>query len=71
MASEVKTVNHKLSVSEVVDIQITEIVVATGYARAIRIFGAPDGTDGPAILEIVVTSATRANIEITTPEVNF
>lgn len=72
MASVLTTVTQKIAVSDVADIKVTEIVSADGvYTRAIRIYGAPSGTDAPPVLEIVVSSDTQGNIKLTTPEIEY
>lgn len=72
MASHVKTVRQTVEISEVEDVQITEVVDEGGtYVRALRVFGAPHGRSGPPIIEVVIRSESRSNIHITTPEVEF
>jgi len=70
--SVVRTTRHNLAVSEVRDIQITDIVLVGGvYTRAIRIYGEPGGTQAPPVVELVVSSPDRADIEVMAPERGF
>lgn len=73
MTQSVATTLHQtIEITDVADIVVTEVVDEGGiWTRAIRIFGAPAGVEGPPILEIRVKSSVKANIEITTPAVNF
>lgn len=61
-----------IAVSELTDIQVTEIVEVDGvFQRAVRFFGSPGSTNAPAVLEVIVSADTTAAVEITAPERNF
>lgn len=72
MASEIKSTRQRIEITEVRDVVLTEIVSQNGeFMRSIRIYGEPGGpTDWP-VLEVQIRSATRSDIEITTPELGF
>lgn len=64
-----------IQVDQVVSVVITPIVddgTSTGtWVRAIRIFGQPNGTNGPPVFELDIKSTTEANLEIVTPTLTF
>lgn len=68
----IENLNQKLRVAGVIDVVVTEIVSDGdgGWIRAIRIFG-PAGTSAPAVLEVVLGSTEKDNINIKTPELEF
>ena len=61
--------------------QVTSIVVSTPpvddglgtgtFVRSISIFGAPNGTNGPAVFTLLVKSATSAHLNVITPTLTF
>ena len=72
MASVITQHTMKITVSEVEDVQVTEIVNDNGeYVRAIRIFGQPEGVNAAPVLEVHVRSADQNKIKVTTPEIDF
>lgn len=72
MNSTVTTRRHVIDVSNTQQVRVTEIVATNGqFQRAVRVYGAPDGTDGPPVLEVILTADTRAKIEVLTPELTF
>ncbi len=62
----------KMIVTEVTDVQVTEIVEADGtFVRAIRIYGTPSGGAIPPVLEVQIKAGTSDALKVTTPELNF
>jgi len=56
------------------DVQVGEVVDdgVGGFVRAIRVFGEPTASAGPAlILEIQIQSDTKTDLDITTPTLSF
>lgn len=65
---------QKLSIAAVKDIEVTEIVDdgAGGWIRSVRFYGSPvTGTDKALILEVLLQSAGKSDLAITTPEIDF
>lgn len=65
---------QKLSISAVKDIEVTEIVDdgAGGWIRSVRFYGSPvTGTDKALVLEVLLQSAGKSDLAITTPEIDF
>jgi hypothetical protein len=64
-----------LIVDQVADVVVSSIVddgSGTGtYVRAISVFGAPNGTNGPAVFVLQIKSTTAANLDISTPTLTF
>ncbi len=72
MSSAIITHTQKVEVTEVEKVIVTEVVDADGsFVRAIRIYGAPDGTDAPPVIDLVLRTDTAAKIELTTPALNY
>lgn len=72
MASEILTKRHMVEATEVSLVRVTEIVAdGSGFVRAVRVYGAPDGSDGPPVFELLLRGADRAAIELKTPELTF
>jgi hypothetical protein len=74
MRSTLTEISTKLGITDVRDVQVGEIVDdgAGGFARAIRVFGEPTASPGPAlILEIQIQSDTKTDLDITTPTLSF
>lgn len=64
--------HQKLRVRNVRDIIVTEIVTEDGlFKRSIRILGETGGDDPGEVMEIVVSSATKADIELSSPGYDF
>ena len=62
----------KICVTEVTDVQVTEIVENSGtFVRAIRIYGTPSGNGILPVLEVQIRSDTGGNLKVTTPELDF
>jgi hypothetical protein len=64
----------KLGITDVRDVQVGEVVDdgAGGFVRAIRVFGEPEGSAGPAlVLEIQIQSNAKTDLDITTPTLSF
>lgn len=71
MTTEIKPISQKLGVTECSKIVVTEVETVGGsFTRAFRFFGS-DGPNGPVVLEVVVTTDTKDNIGVKTPELNF
>jgi hypothetical protein len=68
-------ISQVFQVDQVISVVVTPIVddgSGTGtWVRSIRIFGAPNGTSGPAVCEMQIKSTTQANLEIVTPTLTF
>lgn len=65
---------QKLSISAVKDIEVTEIVDdgAGGWIRSVRFYGSPvTGADKALVLEVLLQSAGKSDLAITTPEIDF
>lgn len=74
MRSTVTQISSRVAISEVRDVQITEVVAdgTGGFVRAVKVFGAPEASAGPAlILEILIQSEAKSDLDITTPELSF
>jgi hypothetical protein len=74
MRSALTQMSTKLGITDVRDVQVGEVVDdgAGGFVRAIRIFGEPAASAGPAlILEIQIQSDTKTDLDITTPTLSF
>lgn len=72
-ASEIKTLFERIAISEVRDVQVTEIVSeGDGWVRAIRVYGEPVSDSAPTmILELRISSLTKDDLKVTTPELEF
>jgi hypothetical protein len=74
-ASTVTILNQTVEIDSVDSVVVTAAVddgTSTGtFVRSIRIFGEPNGTNGPPVLEVRIKSQTLANIELTTPTLTF
>lgn len=67
-------VSQKLAITAVTDIEVTGIVEdgAGGWTRALRFYGAPaEAVNRTLVLEVLLQSDTRADLAITTPEIDF
>jgi hypothetical protein len=74
MRSTLTEISTKLGITDVRDVQVSEIVDdgAGGFIRAIRVFGEPSASAGPAlILEVQIQSDTKTDLDITTPTLSF
>ena len=66
--------SQKLSISAVKDIEVTGMVDdgAGGWVRSVRFYGSPmSGTNKALVLEVLLQSAEKADLAITTPEIDF
>ena len=73
-ASSLSILAQKLWITGVRDIEVTEIVDdgAGGFVRALRIHGQTEaGEPGLLILDLRLQSASKADLAITTPELDF
>jgi hypothetical protein len=74
MRSAVTQVSSKLQITDVRDLQVGDFIDygAGGFMRAVKIFGEPSASAGPAlILEVHIQSDTRTDLDITTPTLAF
>ena len=74
MRSTLTQISTKLGITDVRDVQVGEVVDdgAGGFVRAIRVFGEPAASAGPAlILEVQIQSDTKTDLDITTPTLTF
>ena len=72
--SAINQISTKLGITDVRYVQVGEVVEdgAGGFVRAIRIFGEPTASAGPAlILEVQIQSDTKTDLDITTPTLSF
>jgi hypothetical protein len=72
--STLKIASQKLEITDVRDIVVTEIVDdgAGGFVRALRIHGQTEtGEPGLLVLDLRLQSASKADLAITTPELDF
>ena len=72
--SLIAQISQKLSISVVKDIEVTGMVDdgAGGWVRSVRFYGSPmSGTNKALVLEVLLQSAEKADLAITTPEIDF
>ena len=72
--SAINQISTKLGITDVRYVQVGEVVEdgAGGFVRAIRVFGEPTASAGPAlILEVQIQSDTKTDLDITTPTLTF
>ena len=72
--SLIAQLSQKLSITAVKDIEVTGVVEdgAGGWIRSVRFYGAPaSGTNKVLVLEVLLQSADKADLAITTPEIDF
>ena len=72
--SVITQVSQKLSIDDVKDIEVTAIVDdgAGGWVRSIRLYGSPAvGTNKVLVHEVLLQSSVKADLSITTPEIDF
>ena len=72
--SVVSTVYQRVLLTSIQDVEVTDIVDdgAGGFIRSLRFFGqgAVDAQT-PLVFEVVIQSEDRADLKITTPEIDF
>ena len=73
MTSTVELLSQHLSLGNVRALVVTEIVATgNGFTRAVRFFGEPVVDGSPRLLlDVTLTSAERANLEVSTPVLQF
>jgi hypothetical protein len=74
MRSSVIQISSKLQITDMRDVQVGDVIDdgAGGFVRAVKIFGEPSASAGPAlILEVHIQSDTRTDLDITTPTLSF
>lgn len=70
----VSILSQRLMLASITDVVVTDIVDdgAGGFLRAIKLFGQGlVDTQKPLVLEVVIQSEDRANLKLTTPEIDF
>ena len=72
--SLIAQLSQKMSITAMKDIEVTGIVEdgAGGWVRSVRFYGSPaTGTNKVLVLEVLLQSADKADLAITTPEIDF
>lgn len=72
--SLIAQLSQKVSIGGVKDIEVTGIVDdgAGGWVRSVRFYGSPaSGTNKFLVLEVLLESADKTDLAITTPEIDF
>jgi len=72
--SIIEQVSQKLSIDGVKDVEVSDVVDdgAGGWVRSVRFYGTPAiGTNKVLVLEVFLQSPVRAELSITTPEIEF
>jgi hypothetical protein len=72
--SVISHVSQKLRIDGLRDIEVTGIVEdgAGGWIRSVRFYGSPAaGANKALVLEVLLQSAEKADLAITTPEIDF
>jgi hypothetical protein len=72
--SLIAQLSQKLSIIDVKDIEVTGIVEdgAGGWVRSVRFYGTPaSGANKLLVLEVLLQSGEKAELAITTPEIDF
>ena len=72
--SLITLLSQKFSIGSVKDIEVTGIAEdgAGGWVRSVRFYGTPaSGPNKLLILEVLLQSAEKADLAITTPEIDF
>ena len=72
--SVISHVSQKLRIDGIRDIEVTGIVEdgAGGWVRSVRFYGSPAaGTHKALVLEVLLQSVEKADLAITTPEIDF
>jgi hypothetical protein len=72
--SLIAQLSQKLSIVAVKDIEVTGIVEdgSGGWLRSVRFHGTPaSGTNKALVLEVLLQSAEKVDLAITTPEIDF
>ncbi len=72
--SVISHVSQKLRIDGIRDIEVTGIVEdgAGGWVRSVRFYGSPaSGINKMLILEVLLQSTEKADLAITTPEIDF
>ena len=72
--SLIAQLSQKLAIGGVKDIEVTEIVDdgSGGWIRSVRFYGSPaEGPNKVLVLEVLLQSLVKADLAITTPEIDF
>lgn len=72
MTSTITDTHRRVEISDVRDVIVTEIVTADGVSsRAIRILGDTGAEQPGEVMEIVIRSGAKADLEMKAPEQRF
>ena len=72
--SLITQLSQKLSITAVKDIEVTGIVEdgTGGWVRSVRFYGTPaEEANKVLVLDVLLQSAEKADLAITTPEIDF
>jgi hypothetical protein len=72
--SLITQLSQKLAITAVKDVEVTGTVEdgAGGWLRSVRFYGTPgSGTNKLLVLEVLLQSGEKADLAITTPEIDF
>ena len=72
--SLIAQLSQRVSIGGVKDIEVTGIVEdgSGGWIRSVRFYGTPaSGSNNVLILEVLLQAAEKADLAITTPEIDF
>jgi hypothetical protein len=72
--SNFNIVSQKITLDLVRDVQVSDAVSdgAGGYVRSVKFFGEPVTESAPALVfEVLLSSDTKSDLDITTPELSF
>ena len=72
--SVITHVSQKLRIDGIKDIDVTDVVDdgSGGWIRSIRFYGTPaEGVNSVLVLEVLLQSPVKAELSITTPEIDF
>jgi hypothetical protein len=72
--SVITHVSQKLRIDGIKDVEVTDIVDdgSGGWIRSIRFYGTPaEGVNSVLVLEVLLQSPVKAELSITTPEIDF
>ena len=72
--STFSTVSQKIALDNVRDVQVSDAVSdgGGGYIRSVKFFGEPVTESAPALVfEVLLSSDTKSDLDITTPELSF
>jgi len=72
MTTAITDTYRRVEISDVREVVVTDIITADGMnSRSIRILGDMGGDQPTEVMEIVIRSATKADLEMKAPEQRF